>query len=70
MEWLLIVLVIASLSMLQGDNGDRGEVAVVCVLASCVYTISEGTSQDSGAVVLSECEQELLDSSSCPTPTP
>ena len=67
MEWLLIIIVIASLSMLQGDEG---ETVTICVLASCVYTISEGTALGSEAVVLSECEQELLASSSCPTPTP
>ncbi len=67
MEWLLIIIVIASMSMLQGDEG---ETVAICVLASCVYTTSEGTSPDSGSVALSECEQELLDSSSCPTPTP
>lgn len=63
MEWLLIALAIASLSLLQGDHRED---ALVCVLSSCTYIISEDSVLDSESEVLLTCEPELLSSLSCP----
>lgn len=69
MEWLFIALAIMALSMLQTDQNQNESVAV-CVLASCNFITSEDAHLGSEPVALSECEQALLDSSSCPEPTP
>lgn len=67
MEWLFIALAIAALSLLQGDGG---ETITVCALASCTYVISEGLPLSNEVEALPRCEQELLDLSSCLTPSP
>lgn len=69
MEWLFIALAIMALSMLQTDQNQNESVAV-CVLASCDFVTYENAHLGSESEALSECEQALLNSSSCPAPTP